>query len=106
MRSGTSSSVELASFTEGYFGIVDKEYLNAGDQFGLRWRGPGRIIKAISYFVFQVETFHSSTIVDIHTSQLKFYRVIIQWARCIFYQSPSETTIDSLRKKRAYFTGI
>ena len=69
-----ASRGKRANFTEGDFVRVAQEEFNAGEKLALRWRGPRRIIKALSDFVFQVEYLRNGTVSDIHASRLKFYR--------------------------------
>ena len=40
----------------------------------LRWRGPRRVIKARSDYVFKVEDLRNGSTEDVHSSRLKFYR--------------------------------
>ena len=43
-------------------------------KLALRWRGPRRVIKVRSEFVYQVEDLPNGALEDIHDTHLKFYR--------------------------------
>ena len=68
-----ASKGKLANFTEGDFVLVAREEFHAGEKLALRWRGPRRIIKPLSDYVFQVEDLRNGLVEDIHGSRLKYY---------------------------------
>ena len=72
-----ASRGELPNFTEGDFVLVTREDLFAGGKFALRWRGPRRVIKALSEYVFQVEDLRNGSTEDVHDSRSKFYRDVL-----------------------------
>ncbi len=50
-----------------------REDFSEGEKLALRWRGPRRVIKANSDFVFQVEYLRNGALEEVHASRLKFY---------------------------------
>ena len=69
-----ASRGELPNCTEGDSVLVAREDLFAGEKLALRRRGPDRVIKALSDYVFQVEDLRNGSTEDVHGSRLKFYR--------------------------------
>lgn len=63
---------ELPNVAEGDFVLMARDYFTAGEKSSLRWRGPWRVIKALSYYVFQVEDFRPGLVEDVHGSRFKF----------------------------------
>lgn len=53
--------------------LVACEEFAAGKKLSLRWRGPGRIVYPVNYFVFQVEDLRNGSMEDVHATRLKFY---------------------------------
>lgn len=53
--------------------LVAREDFHAGAKLALRWRGPRRVPKALSDYVYQIEDLHNGATEEIHTSWLKFY---------------------------------
>jgi hypothetical protein len=68
-----ASRGELPRFSEEDYVLVARSAFNAGEKLALRWRGPRRIVKALSDYVFQVEDMRNGTILDTHGTRLKFY---------------------------------
>ena len=58
---------------EGDWVLVARDDFTAGEKLRLRWRGPRRIKKALSDYVFQVEDIRTGDFDDIHGSRLKYY---------------------------------
>ena len=69
-----ASRGELSNFAEGGYVLGAQEQFFAGEKLVLRWHGPRRELKALSYYVFQVEDLPNGSLVDVHGTQLKFYR--------------------------------
>lgn len=67
------SKGRLPNFTEGDYVLVARNDFHAGEKLALRWRGPRRIVKALSDYVFQVEDLRNGMVEDCHGSRLKFY---------------------------------
>ncbi len=44
-----------------------------GEKLALRWRGPRRVVKVISDWIFKVEDLRNGTLEDIHSSRLRYY---------------------------------
>lgn len=63
----------MANFTEGDYGLVPRDNFSAGEKLALRWRGPLRISKAITHYVYQVEDLREGTLEEAHDSRLLFY---------------------------------
>lgn len=68
-----ASNGKLANFTEGDYVLVARDEFGAGEKLCLHWRGPRRVIKAISEHIFQVEDLRNGTYEDVHACRLKFY---------------------------------
>lgn len=64
---------KLPTFTEGDYVLVARDEFFAGEKLALRWRGPRRIVKAISDYVFEVEDLRTGLSEEIHGCRLKFY---------------------------------
>ena len=64
----------LPKFAEDDFVLVAKEDLSAGEKLTLRWRGPPRVLKPVSDYVYTVEDLRNGLGYDIHGTRLKFYR--------------------------------
>lgn len=73
IRNATSKGT-LPNFSEGDFVLVAREDFTAGEKLSLRWRGPRRVVKALSNYVFEVEDLRNGQCESIHGSRLKFYR--------------------------------
>lgn len=61
------------NFSEGDFVLVARSDFHAGEKLALRWRGPRRLVKALSAYIFQVEDLRNGQLDDIHGSLLTFY---------------------------------
>lgn len=61
------------NFDGGYFVLVARDEFHAGKKLSLRWRGPRRVIRAVSDFVNQVEDLRNGTAEYYHTTRSKFY---------------------------------
>jgi len=70
----SASRGKLANFEEGDYVLVAREDFHAGEKLALRWRGPRRIIKTLSDYVYQVEDLRNGQVEDIHACRLKYYR--------------------------------
>lgn len=64
----------LPKFSEGDYVLVAREDFSAGEKLALRWRGPRRVVKAVSDYVYTVEDLRNGLTEDIHGTRLKFYR--------------------------------
>lgn len=64
---------ELANFTEGDFVLVAREEFFENEKLCLRWRGPRRVLKALSDYVFKVEDLRNGETEDVHGTRLKYY---------------------------------
>ena len=62
-----------AKFEEGDFVLVAKDDSYKGEKLALHWRGPRRILKAISEWIYCVEDLRNSTTENIHASRLRLY---------------------------------
>lgn len=69
----TMSRGVLPKFSEGDFVLVARDDFTAGEKLSLRWRGPRRVIKALSDYVYQVEDLRNGLLENVHGSRLKFY---------------------------------
>lgn len=70
----SSSRGKLPKFAEGDFVLVARDDFTAGEKLSLRWRGPRRVVKAVSDYVFQVEDLRNGQLQEVHGTRLKFYR--------------------------------
>ena len=70
----SASRGTLPNFSEGDYVLVARSDFHAGEKLCLRWRGPRRIMKALSDFVYQVEDLRNGQLDDVHDSRLKLYR--------------------------------
>ena len=68
-----ASRGELPNFIEGDFVLLAREDFHAGEKLALRWRGPRRIVKSLSDYVFEVEDLRNGQIEQAHGSRLKYY---------------------------------
>ena len=62
-----------AGFSEGDYVLIAREDFSAGEKLCLRWRGPRRVVKALSDYVFQVEDLRNGSVEDVHASRIRFY---------------------------------
>lgn len=53
--------------------LVAREHFHEGEKLCLRWRGPRRVTKCLSYYAFQVEDLRNGELQVIHGTRLKFY---------------------------------
>ena len=88
-----ASRGELPNFTEGDFVLVAREDFFADEKLALRWRGPRRVIKALSEYVFQVEDLRNGSTEDVHGSRLKFYRDFLLTSEVTFSNVLSSETV-------------
>lgn len=70
---GTKSKGSAANFTTGDFVLVAREEFYDGEKLCLRWRGPRRVVKAISDYIYRVEDLRNGLQEDVHSTRLKFY---------------------------------
>lgn len=68
-----SARGKLPNFAEGDFVLMAREDFTAGEKLSLRWRGPRRVVKALTEYVFQVEDLRTGLVEDAHGSRLRFY---------------------------------
>jgi len=68
-----ASRGQLPNFSEGDFVLVAREEFFAGEKLSLRWRGPRRVVKCLSDYVYKIEDLRNGSCSDIHSSRLKFY---------------------------------
>ena len=68
-----ASRGELPNFLDGDFVLVAREQFFKGEKLCLRWRGPRRIVKALSDLVYLVEDLRNGLTEEIHASRLRFY---------------------------------
>lgn len=68
-----NSKGQLPNFSEGDYVLVARNIFFEGEKLCLHWRGPRRIIKALSDYLFDVEDLRSGKIDSIHGSRLKYY---------------------------------
>ena len=69
-----TSKGQLPNFIEGDYVLMAREEFFAGEKLALRWRGPRRVVKALSDFVYQVEDLRNGQLEEVHATRLKFYR--------------------------------
>lgn len=68
------STGKLPRFTEGDYVLVARTEFPSGEKISLRWRGPRRILRPISDYVYLVEDLRNGELSEVHISRLKFYR--------------------------------
>ena len=68
-----ASRGKLPNFTEGCFLLVTKDEFYFGQKLAPRWRGPRRIIKAVSDYFYTVEDLRNGIPDDVHTTCVRFY---------------------------------
>ena len=64
----------LPNFDIGDYVLVARSDFFAGEKLALRWRGPRRVVKAVSNYIYTVEDLRKGKRDDVHISRLKFYR--------------------------------
>ena len=64
----------LPNFENGDYVLVARSDFHAGEKLCLRWRGPRRVKKALSNYVYQVEDLRNGQLDDVHASRLKLFR--------------------------------
>lgn len=68
-----ASRGQLANFSKGDFVLVAREEFFGCGKIALRWRGPRRIVQALSDYVYQVEDLRNVSVDENDASGLKFY---------------------------------
>eukprot|EP00737_Agarophyton_chilense_P000604 gb/GEZJ01000672.1/.p4 GENE.gb/GEZJ01000672.1/~~gb/GEZJ01000672.1/.p4 ORF type:complete len:223 (+),score=29.84 gb/GEZJ01000672.1/:4143-4811(+) len=68
-----ASNRKIPNFTNGCFVVVARGNFSAAQKPALRWRGPRRIVQALSNYVFQVEDLRNGSVEDICVTRLTFY---------------------------------
>lgn len=63
----------MPNFQEGDYVLVARSEFFKGEKLCLRWRGPRRIVKALTDFTFQVEDLRNGKVDVVHGSRLKYY---------------------------------
>lgn len=61
-----------AQFTEGDFVLVTRDEFFKGEKLALHWRGPRRVLKAVSNYFYTVEDLRIGSCSDIHARRLRF----------------------------------
>jgi len=69
----TNSRGALPNFSEGDFVLLARDEFTAGEKLCLRWRGPRRITRAVSDYVYQIEDLRNGALEEAHASRLRFY---------------------------------
>ena len=64
----------LQNLDVGDYVLVARSEFFAGEKLLLRWRGPLRVFKAVSKYIYTVEDLRHGICDDIHISRTKFYR--------------------------------
>ena len=64
----------LPNFDIGDYVLVARSEFFAGEKLALRWRGPLRVVKAVSNYIYTFEDLRNGMREDVHVSCLKFYR--------------------------------
>ena len=72
-KRATDSSGVIPNFSEGDFVLVARDDFTAGEKLALRWRGPRRITRPVSEYVYQVKDLRNGTLEEVHASRLQFY---------------------------------
>eukprot|EP00171_Calliarthron_tuberculosum_P004300 IDg4300t1 len=62
-----------ANFVQGDFVLVARDDFHKDEKLCLRWRGPRRIIRAVSEWVYIVEDLRNGELTEVHSTRLKFY---------------------------------
>ena len=73
-RHNAKTHVIQPNFTEGDFVLVADTDKHMTSKVLLKWRGPRRITKVLSDFVYEVENLIDKRCTEIHATRLKFYR--------------------------------
>ena len=58
---------------DGYVPLARSDFFS-GEKLALRWRGPRRMVKAVSNYTYTVEDLRNGMRDNVHISRLKFYR--------------------------------
>ncbi|TYZ63512.1 hypothetical protein PybrP1_002319 [[Pythium] brassicae (nom. inval.)] len=73
-RQEAQRGVQMATFREGDF-VVAAQVLPRANKLAVMWRGPKRIVHALSDFVFEVQDLVPPGVVTVHrASRLRFHR--------------------------------
>jgi hypothetical protein len=72
-RHNAKTHVHSPIFDVGDFVLLTKRYFSRGDKLTLRWRGPYRVLQALSDWVFSIEGLITGKCVDVHSSRLRIY---------------------------------
>jgi Chromo (CHRromatin Organisation MOdifier) domain len=67
------SGVKSPNFDIGDYVLIAKREFHAGEKLTLRWRGPRRIISALSDHVYEVQDLENGRIATVHSSRIRFY---------------------------------
>lgn len=68
-----ASRGRLSNFDVGDYVLIASADFHAGDKLELRWRGPRRVVKAVSDYIYTCEDLPNGVHEDVHISRLKFY---------------------------------
>jgi len=72
-KRNANSRGALPNFIEGDFVLLARDEFTAGEKLCLRWRGPRRVTKAVSDYVYQIEDLRNGALEEAHASRLRFY---------------------------------
>jgi hypothetical protein len=65
------SGVKSPNFDIGDYVLIAKREFHAGEKLTLRWRGPRRIISALSDHVYDVQDLENGRIATVHSSRIR-----------------------------------
>ena len=73
-RRKRKDGVQIANLDVGDFVLIAKREFLKGEKLTLRWRGPRRVVRVLSEFLFEVEDIRDGTITTVHSSRIRLYQ--------------------------------
>lgn len=64
---------QMPNFAEGKYVLADRSDFQAGPKLCLCWRGPRKVFKYLSNYIFQGEDLCNGQLEDLHSSRLKLF---------------------------------
>jgi hypothetical protein len=68
-----TKGVQTPNLDIGDYVLVAKRTFHAGEKLTLRWRGPRRVVAALSDHVFEVQDLETGSVTPVHSSRLRYY---------------------------------
>lgn len=101
----TKTHVHPANFELGDFVLVAQRVAKDGHKLRVKWRGPRRVTRCVSEYIFEVQDLITLTHTLVHANRLKFYadsqlNVSEELLDTIAHNDPHFQTIEQLRDLR------